>query len=115
MRKRHSAWHNFAPAGGQPATLYHIETLPEFFDEAGDLKKVITVVGITHDDKPTARRSDATHKCVAVSFAFNLDNPSSPAGGNCLGTVRAAVVGHNYFTRDFVLTQRSLCLFEASV
>src|SRR5215813_4776476 len=113
MRKRHGAWHNFAPAGGQSATLYHIEALSEFFDEARDLEKVVTIVGIAHDDKPTARRSDATHQCVAVSFAFNVDNSSSPAGRNCLRAVRATVVGHNDFTRDLVLAQCSLCFFKA--
>src|SRR5258708_30286486 len=69
----HRSGHYLATAGRQPASLYQVVAFTQFFQESGNLQKVIATVGIAHDDEFTPRGSDTSHQSTAISFRRNMD------------------------------------------
>jgi hypothetical protein len=70
------------------------------------LLEVVTAIGITHYDVPTARRGYAAHQGAAITTFRNMDYSRAKARRDFLRTVGAAVVRDDNFRRDAIFIYR---------
>src|SRR5688500_2371099 len=108
MKRRHGARHHTTSPRGQTAALYEVESLSQLLDEARNLQEIVAVVRVSHDHEAPARCGYSTHERVAIAPLAHGNHPSSQPLGDCLGAVRASVVGNDHLTADPGIAQRSL-------
>ena len=46
---------------GKAASLDQIVTFSQFIEKSGNLRKVVAIVRVSHDDEPATRGCDASH------------------------------------------------------
>src|SRR6185369_1987146 len=68
VEKRHRSGCNRTAANRQPAALNQVIAVAKAFHKAGDLEKVVTIIGIAHDDVLSARSGDSSHQGTAITF-----------------------------------------------
>jgi hypothetical protein len=94
---------------------HQVEALSEVGDKAPELRKIVTVVGVTHDDEFSAGRRDSTVQCGSVPSVCDVHHARAPANGNLLRAIRAAVIRDDDFTLDLAIGKPPACLFEADL
>jgi hypothetical protein len=67
MREGHRPGHHPPAPGGQTAALHKIKTFSKFREKLGNFEEIVTVIGISHDHKFSARRFDPPHEGTAIS------------------------------------------------
>lgn len=72
------------------------------FDEALQVREVVAVVGVAHDDVAAAGGRDARHQRRAVAALVHVHHACALGFGNLDRAVRRAVVGDDDFARDAV-------------
>src|SRR5277367_4023559 len=73
VQYRHRSRHHLAAARRQAASLYQVVSFAQFFQEPGNLQKIVAAVGVTHDDEFAASGCDTTHQGAATSCRRNAD------------------------------------------
>src|SRR5580692_8564180 len=78
MQRRHRIFLN--PATEEVAH-HEVGSIPQMFDETGDVAKIVTVVCIPHHHVFAARSRNPAHQRIAVSLGLHIYNPrpSRPA------------------------------------
>ena len=74
-------WHGARryPAS-KPVAHYDVVSFPEPRHEETQIRQVITVIGVPHDDIATARRQDAVPECRSVTSIAHLKQTNSLGG-----------------------------------
>ena len=77
----------------QEAIAHHqVVALTEVGHKTLQLREIVAVVGVTHDDEFSAGRRDSTAQCGSVSPFGDGHHARAPASGNLLRPVSAAVI-----------------------
>src|SRR5689334_16070344 len=98
-----------------PKAISHHQfcAVPKLFDEAWNVAEVIAIVGIAHDNEPAACSGNSTHQSAAIASFTDGNDPRPEIFGDFNGSIGAAVVGNDDFTRDTSLRNRCLRLANA--
>ena len=67
--------------------------LAQFGKEAVELREVVGIIGIPHDDEAPARSRDAADERRAITLLHDWDDTSAELPRDLLGAVRRAIVG----------------------
>ena len=100
VRRRHGSGFDTAL---EAISHYQIVAGAQFFNEGKQVGKVVTVVGVTHDDILASGRSYATHQRIPIAFGGNLNYTRAQILGQCLGAIGAAVIGNDNLTGYVIL------------
>ena len=84
MQKGHRARLNRATPPRQPTPHHKIVPLSQLVDEAAEIQKVVTVVGIAHDNVATSRCRNPPHERIAVPLRFHMHDSGSHESRNFL-------------------------------
>ena len=82
------------------------------FDEWAQVREVVAVIGVAHDDELALGVGDAGGECSAVSPNRNIDDTSTFGSGNVLRTISASVVCDHDLAIDAQTFDRRLCLAD---
>src|SRR5690606_30345551 len=85
----------------------------QLFHEGVEVREIVAVVGIAHDDVSAARRSNATGKRRAVALLGDVDDAGAGPFRNLLTAVGRAVVGDEHFARYAGAREKVACLADA--
>jgi len=75
---------------------YQVVAFSEFLDERPQIREIVAVVGIPHDDVGALGGLDAAAQGRAIAPGRHRHHPRTVSLRNLLGTVRAAVVGNHH-------------------
>src|SRR5438132_176860 len=64
-------------AAHESVAHYEVVIVAQLFQEWPKVGEIIAVIRVTHDYVFPARRGDAAHQRIPVSFPFHLDHPGS--------------------------------------
>ena len=67
MREGHRPGHHPPAPGGQTAALHKIKAFSKFCEKLRDFEEIVTVIGISHDHKFSARGLYPAHESTAIS------------------------------------------------
>ena len=89
----------------------HDQVVPgsEVVQEGAEIRKIVAVVRISHDDVLAARGGDAANERRAISSRRHSHNTRPEPLGNSDGAVGAAVVGNQDLAAGIALAQEILC------
>ena len=80
------------------AVAHHqVVTFAQLRDERGNVREVVTLIGVAHDHEFTARSGEAAEQRAAVPFSFDRDNARAQAACNLDGAIRASIIGDHHF------------------
>src|SRR5579859_247554 len=107
-------WHRARlDAAEEPVAHHKFVALPELLDEAAQIREVVAVVGVTHDDVTPARRGDSRQQRAAIAARSHSDNTRAVLLGDIPRAVGAAIVGNHDFTHDPGADQERTSLCDA--
>ena len=111
MQRRHRARQNFS----QETIAHHeVITFAQFRHKFVQLREIVGVIGIAHQDELTARRGDPALQGAAVAAPLHGDDARAKVPGNLLRSVGAAVVGDDHFAADAMPLQGVDRFFDAN-
>jgi hypothetical protein len=90
VQKWHGAWLDGAP---EPRPHDQIGSISQRLDHRDRLTKVVTLVGITHDQQSPSGDGQTAHQSAAVSASVDVDNTDPVLEGNGLRSIGTPVVG----------------------
>src|SRR5712664_3155153 len=105
MQERHRSRFDRSVPRGKTTALDQIVPFPQLIEKPWNLRKIVAVVGVSHNNEPAAGRRDSAHECVAVTSFGNGDHAGAQLLGDLNGAVGAAVVCHNDLSFDLMLTK----------
>src|ERR1700722_5690980 len=76
-------------AAKEPVAHHEFVALPELLDKATQVREVVAVVGITHDDVTAARRGNSGQQRTAIATLRHGDNARAMLQGDVLRAVAA--------------------------
>src|SRR5512134_305478 len=91
----------FYPAS-EPVSHDKVVALAQFFDERDKMDKIITFVGICHDDEFASCGFKASLQRVSISFLVHVDDDCTQRFCNFNRLVRTAVIRDNDFSVDLM-------------
>src|SRR5258708_7107010 len=86
----------------------------QFFYKLWNLKKIVTVVGLSHDKEAPKRRLNSTHKSAAIARLKNVHDARTLTLGDFPGRVSTAIVRYKYFPGDMIFPQSTLSFLNAT-
>jgi len=89
----------------KPISHDQIVSSPQLFDKWAQVRKVVAVVGVTHDDVLATRRFNAAHKRASITFLGHMNHARVQISGDFWRTIGAAVIRDNYFAVDAELIE----------
>ena len=104
-------------AGGdaacEPIAHDQIGAITQSGDKGVEIGKIITVVGIAHDDETALGGGDATGQGGAIAFLRHIDEAGAIGGGDSLGAIGGAIIGNEDFAGDAGAGEERLGLGDA--
>ena len=98
----------------QEAIAHHqVVALTEVGDKIFQLREIVAVVGVTHDDEFSAGRRDSTAQCGSVPSFGDGHHARAEASGNFLRPIRAAVVRDDDLALDLAFGESLARFLEA--
>jgi hypothetical protein len=78
---------------------------PQLFDKGAQVRKVVAVVGVPHDDVLATRRFNTAHERASITFFGHMNHARVQISGDFWRTIAAAVICDNYFAVDAELLE----------
>src|SRR6185369_14598550 len=114
MQPGHRPRSDGASTTRKAASLDEVESLVQFFYKLWNLKKIVAVVSVPHDDEAPKRRLNSTHQSAAIARLKNVDDTRTLAFGDFPGRVSAAIVRYEYFSGNMIFPQSTLSFLNAA-
>src|SRR5262249_37626391 len=92
---------------------HQVVTLAQLLNERAQLREVVTVVGVTHDDVPRPGGVDPGTEGAAVPLHLDMDDAGPQPTRDLRRSVRAAIVRDDDLALDPALAQEVLRLPDA--
>src|SRR5437870_8864893 len=89
----------------EAVTHHELITVAQLRQKRSQIRKVVAVIGVSHDDVLTSRGCDSSQQGAAVAFSGNVNYASSDFRRDGLRSVRAAIVRNQHFPIYPVLVQ----------
>src|SRR5688572_16907418 len=83
-------------AAGKPVAHDEVGAAAKSRDESIELRKIVAVVAIAHDDEAPLGGGDASRESRAIAALADRDDPSTIGRGNLLRAVVRAVIGDEH-------------------
>src|ERR1700733_6967230 len=94
-------WHGARPYPASKSIAHDdVITFPEPRHEQPQIRQVVTVIGVPHDDIATARRRDAIPERRPIASIADLNHTSSLRGRQLLRSIGRAVICDKHFSPD---------------
>ena len=74
MQEWHRSRLDRSVTGGKAAALDEIVPFAQLIEKSGNLRKIVAIVGVSHNNEPSARRGNTSHERVAVPAPFDVDD-----------------------------------------
>src|SRR5438046_9629103 len=97
MKRRHCAGFDTA---AETVAQNEIISSSQFFQKRKNITEVVTIICISHDHILSARRLNACRQRISISLRVNRDDAGPKGASDVWRTVRAAIVGDDYFAGD---------------
>jgi len=92
----------------KPIAHHQVIAFTQLLDKSRRVAKVVTGIGIAHQNEFTASRLNPAHQSISIPLLGNLDNPSAQSSSNRLRAVGAPVIRNNNLPINPRLSQSRL-------
>jgi hypothetical protein len=100
------SWHGpMGNAAFEPIPHNQVIAFTQFLNKRPEAGEIVAIVSIAYDDILSACSGNATHEGITVAFGLYMDDARAHAGGDGGRAVHTAIVSHDDFARNAVLTQ----------
>ena len=91
----------------EPIAQTEVRPAAELLDEAANVREVVGIVGVAHDDELAAGLVEAAPQGVAVTFEMVRDDPRPRRLGDLDAVVGRAVIDDHHFAFDAQIVDRA--------
>src|ERR1043166_4547694 len=92
-----------------------IVAFAQFLNKWHQVDEVVRIVGVAHDDEPSARRANSTHEGAAVTLRSHIDHATSALRRQTRRAVSRSIVGDHDFAIDAVRFNEAASFVDADL